>query len=68
MFWTLADGTGRKAGSQPVRSDGRFPGAVPAFSLADGFFAIPAQTEMVPAGMEISVTIIGTRWRSQADP
>jgi putative molybdopterin biosynthesis protein len=38
---------------------GKGSGAVTAFSLADGFFAIPAQTEMVPAGMEISVTIIG---------
>jgi putative molybdopterin biosynthesis protein len=27
--------------------------------MADGFFAIPAQTEMVPAGTAISVTIIG---------
>jgi len=34
-------------------------GAVRAFSQADGFFAVPAQTEMVPAGAEITVTMIG---------
>ena len=38
---------------------GKGSGAVTAFSLADGFFAIPAQTEMVPAGTNISVTVIG---------
>jgi putative molybdopterin biosynthesis protein len=41
------------------RAERQPSGAVTAFSLADGFFAIPAQTETVPAGMEISVTIIG---------
>jgi putative molybdopterin biosynthesis protein len=38
---------------------GKGSGAVTAFSLADGFFAIPAQTEMVPSGTNISVTVIG---------
>ncbi|MGD0186901.1 MAG: molybdopterin biosynthesis protein [Roseiarcus sp.] len=34
-------------------------GAVTGFSLADGFFAIPAQSQMAPAGAEVSVTLIG---------
>jgi len=38
---------------------GKGSGAVTAFSLADGFFAIPAQSELAPAGSEVSVTLIG---------
>ena len=38
---------------------GKGSGAVTGFSLADGFFAIPAQSQMAPAGAEVSVTLIG---------
>ena len=38
-------------------------GAVTSFGQADGFFAIPAQTEMLPAGSEVEVFIIGARHR-----
>jgi putative molybdopterin biosynthesis protein len=38
---------------------GKGSGAVTAFSMADGFFAVPAQTDVVPAGTVVSVTIIG---------
>jgi putative molybdopterin biosynthesis protein len=34
-------------------------GSVTAFGQADGFFAVGAQTEAVPAGEEIDVTLIG---------
>jgi putative molybdopterin biosynthesis protein len=34
-------------------------GSVTAFAQADGFFAIGAQTETVPAGDEVDVTLIG---------
>ena len=34
-------------------------GAVTGFSSADGFFAVPAQTETVPAGTPVEVTLIG---------
>jgi putative molybdopterin biosynthesis protein len=36
-------------------------GAVTAFSHADGFFSIAAQTETVPAGTEVDVSMIGAR-------
>jgi putative molybdopterin biosynthesis protein len=35
-------------------------GAVTAFSQADGFFAVPANTEAVAAGTPVSVQLIGT--------
>jgi putative molybdopterin biosynthesis protein len=35
-------------------------GAVTAFAQADGFFAVPANTETVAAGTEVSVRLIGT--------
>ena len=38
-------------------------GAVTAFAKADGFFAIGSQTEVVPAGVTIDVTLIGARRR-----
>jgi putative molybdopterin biosynthesis protein len=38
---------------------GKGSGAVTAFSLADGFFAIPARTEIMPAGTDVAVTLIG---------
>ncbi len=38
---------------------GKGSGAVTEFSLADGFFATPAGVEAVPAGAEVSVTLIG---------
>ncbi|HYZ63554.1 MAG TPA: molybdopterin biosynthesis protein [Acetobacteraceae bacterium] len=34
-------------------------GAVTGFSSADGFFAVPAMTETVPAGAPVTVTLIG---------
>jgi putative molybdopterin biosynthesis protein len=34
-------------------------GAVTAFAQADGFFAVPAQTETLAAGTEVSVQLIG---------
>ncbi len=36
-------------------------GAVTGFSSADGFFAVPAMAETVPAGAPVSVTLIGER-------
>jgi putative molybdopterin biosynthesis protein len=36
-------------------------GAVTAFGQADGFFAVGPQTEAVPAGTSVSVTLIGAR-------
>jgi putative molybdopterin biosynthesis protein len=38
---------------------GKGSGAVTEFSLADGFFATSAGVEAVPAGAEVSVTLIG---------
>ena len=58
--YVLVSLTERPEGGLAAYPVGKGSGAVTAFSLADGFFAIPAQTQMVPAGMEISVTIIGT--------
>jgi putative molybdopterin biosynthesis protein len=57
--YVLVSLTERPEGGLAAYPIGKGSGAVTAFSLADGFFAIPAQTEMVPAGTEISVTIIG---------
>jgi putative molybdopterin biosynthesis protein len=34
-------------------------GAVTGFAAADGFFAVPAMTETVPAGAPVTVTLIG---------
>ena len=34
-------------------------GAVTGFSSADGFFAVPAMTETVPAGAPVTVTLLG---------
>jgi len=45
---------------------GKGSGAVTEFSLADGFFATPPGVEAVPAGAEVSVTLIG-RAREPAD-
>ena len=57
--YVLVSLTERPEGGLAAYPIGKGSGAVTAFSLADGFFAIPAQTEMVPAGTDISVTIIG---------
>ena len=35
-------------------------GAVTAFGQADGFFSIGSQTEMLPAGTAVEVTLIGS--------
>jgi putative molybdopterin biosynthesis protein len=39
---------------------GKGSGAVTAFGQADGFFSIGPHTEMVPAGTEVDVTLIGS--------
>ncbi len=57
--YVLVSLTERPEGGLAAYPIGKGSGAVTAFCLADGFFAIPAQTEMVPAGTDISVTIIG---------
>jgi len=53
---SLSERPGGGLAAYPI---GKGSGAVTAFSLADGFFAIPAQTEVVPADTDIQVTIIG---------
>jgi putative molybdopterin biosynthesis protein len=58
--YVLVSLTERPEGGLAAYPIGKGSGAVTAFSLADGFFAIPVQTEMVPAGAEVAVTIIGT--------
>jgi len=57
--YVLVSLTERPHGGLAAYPIGKGSGAVTAFSLADGFFAIPAQTETVPAGTDVSVTIIG---------
>jgi putative molybdopterin biosynthesis protein len=42
---------------------GKGSGTVTAFSQADGFITIPAQTEAVPAGTAVEVQLIGRRVR-----
>ena len=58
--YVLVSLTERPEGGLAAYPVGKGSGAVTAFSLADGFFAIPAQTEAFPAGTDVSVTIIGT--------
>jgi putative molybdopterin biosynthesis protein len=58
--YVLVSLTERPEGGLAAYPIGKGSGAVTAFSLADGFFAIPAQTDMVPAGTEVAVTIVGT--------
>lgn len=62
--YVLVSLTRRPEGGLAAYPIGKGSGAVTAFSLADGFFAIPARTEMVPAGSEVAVTLIG----AAADP
>ena len=57
--YVLVSLTERPEGGLAAYPIGNDSVSVKSFSLADGFFAIPAQTEMVPAGMDVSVTIIG---------
>ncbi len=57
--YALVSLTERSEGGLAAYPIGKGSGAVTAFCMADGFFAIPVQTEMVPAGTDISVTIIG---------
>ena len=58
--YVLVSLTERPEGGLAAYPIGKGSGAVTAFSQADGFFAIPAQTEVVPAGSETMVTIIGS--------
>jgi putative molybdopterin biosynthesis protein len=55
---SLAERPGGGLAAYPV---GKGSGAVTAFSLADGFFAVPAGVDAVAAGSEVSVTLIGGR-------
>jgi putative molybdopterin biosynthesis protein len=57
--YVLVSLTERPEGGLAAYPIGKGSGAVTAFSQADGFFAVPAQAEMVPAGTETTVTIIG---------
>jgi putative molybdopterin biosynthesis protein len=57
--YVLVSLTERPEGGLAAYPIGKGSGAVTAFSLADGFFAIPAQSELAPAGAQVSVTIIG---------
>ena len=57
--YTLVSLTERPGGGLAAYPIGKGSGAVTEFSLADGFFAIPAQSEVAPAGAEVSVTLIG---------
>jgi putative molybdopterin biosynthesis protein len=56
----------RQEGGLAAYPIGKGSGAVTSFSLADGFFVIPAQAELAPAGAEVSVTLIGAA-REPAD-
>jgi putative molybdopterin biosynthesis protein len=49
----------RADGSLAAYPTGKGSGAVTAFSQADGFFTIASQTESVPAGTLVDVTLIG---------
>jgi putative molybdopterin biosynthesis protein len=57
--YALVSLTERPQGGFAAYPIGKGSGAVTAFSLADGFVTIPAQTGMVPAGTDMVVTIIG---------
>jgi putative molybdopterin biosynthesis protein len=58
---SLVEGEGRELVAYPT---GKGSGAVTAFGQADGFFAIAPQTELVPAGARVDVTLIGARART----
>jgi putative molybdopterin biosynthesis protein len=57
---SLVEGPGGVLAAYPT---GKGSGAVTAFGQADGFFAVPAQAEALPAGAPVEVTPIGTRQR-----
>jgi putative molybdopterin biosynthesis protein len=57
---SLVEGAGGGLSAYPT---GKGSGAVTAFGQADGFFAVKAHAESVPAGTPIDVTVIGTRRR-----
>ena len=57
--YVLVSLTERPEGGLAAYPIGKTSGAVTAFSLADGFFAIPAQSEIAPMGSEVSVTLTG---------
>ena len=50
----------RGDGSLAAYPTGKGSGAVTAFGQADGFFAVGSQTEAVPAGTPVTVTLIGS--------
>jgi putative molybdopterin biosynthesis protein len=60
---SLAHGERGELAAYPT---GKGSGAVTAFGQADGFFSVGQHTEIVPAGTEVEVTLIGTR-RTPAD-
>ncbi len=51
------------SGALSAYPTGKGSGAVTAFGQADGFFAVKAHAESVPAGTPVEVTVIGTRRR-----
>lgn len=57
--YTLVSLTERPEGGLAAYPIGKGSGAVTAFSLADGFFAIPAEAEGIAAGSPVGVTLIG---------
>jgi putative molybdopterin biosynthesis protein len=57
--YTLVSLTERPEGGLAAYPTAKGSGAVTAFSTADGFFAIPATTDMMPAGTIVDVTLIG---------
>lgn len=57
---SLVEGASGALGAYPTPKGS---GAVTAFGQADGFFAVAAQAESVPAGTPVDVTVIGTRRR-----
>jgi putative molybdopterin biosynthesis protein len=53
---SLVQGEGGALAAYPISKGS---GSVTAFGHADGFFAIGAQAEMIPAGSEVEVSLIG---------
>lgn len=57
---SLVPGEGGRLAAYPTAKGS---GAVTAFGQADGFFTVPPQTETVPAGAAVEVTMIGAGHR-----
>lgn len=60
VMTSLVPGVGGGLAAYPT---GKGSGAVTAFGQADGFFSIEPNTELVPAGTALAVTVIGARTR-----